>query len=65
MIDTTVEVYGLTEQNTVYAWRARGFVTEVDRDGFLAFQQRRWSSRPPLYQFVPPPKIVQRQQTTT
>lgn len=61
MIDTTVEVHGLTEQRTVYAWRGRGFLTEQDRDTFLVWQTKLWQDRPlPLYQFVPPPKIVQR-----
>jgi hypothetical protein len=59
MIDTTVEVYGLTEQRAVYAWRGRGFRTEADRDAFLGRQTRLWAERPlPLYQFVPAPKIV-------
>ena len=59
MIDQTVEVYGLTEQDTVYAWRARGFLSESDMQKFLQRQTGLWQERP-LYQDVPPPRIVDR-----
>jgi hypothetical protein len=61
MIGETVEVYGLTEQETVYAWRARGFASESDLQAFLAKQTQYWEDRPrPLYEHVPPPRVVVR-----
>lgn len=61
MIDQTVEVYGLTEQHVIYAWRGRGFLSKSDMQTFLQHQTELWQTRPmPLYQHVPPPRIVDR-----
>lgn len=60
MINQTVEVYGLTEQHVIYAWRGRGFLSESDMQTFLRRQTELWQTRPLLYRRVPPPKIVER-----